>query len=65
MKILSVTPIISFLVETDETELPTYRRNCAEGWENLWGESWEPVYSSEQVLEQAYQEWLKANHAKQ
>ena len=62
MKVLEVTKSISFIVETDGKEFPTYRRSEHGGsWENLMGESWESVYSYEPELEAAYQEWLTSN----
>ena len=62
MKILEVRRVISFVVETDEKEFPIFRRSELGGsWENLMGESWESVYSNEDELEAAYQEWLRSS----
>jgi hypothetical protein len=58
MKILEVTKDVAFIVETDEAMYPTYRRSLGGSWENLIGDSWEPVYMQEAELEAAYQDWL-------
>jgi len=56
MKITSVHgPFTYWIVETDEKEFPTYRRNSPLSWENLMGESWEPSYLGESELETAFQ----------
>lgn len=44
MKIVSTKKIYSEIIETDANEFPTYRRNNSADWENLMGDSWEPVY---------------------
>jgi hypothetical protein len=56
MKIKTVTSVQAEIVETDDSFYPTYRRNSVDNWEQLMGESWEPVYDSDK-LEKAYQEW--------
>jgi len=53
-----VTRVVSFVIETDSDEYPTYRRSEGGAWENLMGESWEPCYSDEKELEQMYQDYL-------
>ena len=58
MKIENVTKSVSFIIETNSSEFPTYRRGENGGWENLMGESWEPCYMNEDELEKMYQEWL-------
>ena len=59
MKILSAEHSISMLIETDSKEWPSFRRHSADSWENLIGESWEPVYSFYiEKLEEEYQTWL-------
>ena len=58
MKLLEVHPISSVIVETDEDEYPTYRRNGPDSWENLMGESWESFYACEH-LEHLYQNYIE------
>ena len=48
MKITSIEEVTSHIVETDNGDWPTYRRSGADCWENLVGQSWEPLYSHEQ-----------------
>lgn len=55
MKILSITPSISEIIETDLSDWPTYRRYSADCWEVLMGESWEAENYPEN-LERLYQE---------
>lgn len=55
MKILSITPSFSEIIETDLPDWPTYRRYSADCWENLMGESWEAVNYPEN-MERLYQE---------
>lgn len=52
MKIISVKTVVYEEIETDD-EFPVYRRYPDGEWENLMGESWEPVFFSSS-LEQAY-----------
>jgi len=59
MKILGIDKTTCFLIETDESEYPFYRRNGPYIWENLMGESWETVFSGEDELENAFIEWMK------
>lgn len=50
MKILTVNKETTYYVETDDEEYPYYR--CNENgnvWENLMGESWEPVYDDAEL----------------
>ena len=54
MQVVKVIPETFEFVKTDDEEWPTYRRYQDGRWENLMGESWEPVYYTEQ-LEAAYQ----------
>ncbi len=49
MKILSIHPVSSYIVETDDDEYPTYRRNGKDCWENLMGESWEGCYDTDEL----------------
>lgn len=58
MKIESVEKVISFIVDTDAKEFPTFRRGENSGWERLMGESWEACYTDEQALERMYQKYL-------
>lgn len=59
MKIKSVTPVKSFIIETDDKDWPMYRRSAGSvSWENLMGESWEACYSNEEELEKAFQEFI-------
>lgn len=58
MKVLSVDgPYVSWVVETDREEWPTYRRGSGGGWERLIGDSWEEVCFPEDV-EEAYQAYI-------
>ena len=59
-KIISVTPMVSEFVETDGEPWGDYRRSSADSWEQRMGESWEPLYSCEE-LEAEYQRFK--NHA--
>lgn len=61
MKILDVSESISMIVETDNPDFPTYRRFPSGTWEQLMGDSWEPVYFDEDKLEKLYKEWLVAD----
>jgi hypothetical protein len=57
MKITKITVTKSHIVETDEDEYPTYRRNSADDWENMMGCSWEPVFETAEI-EQLFQKAL-------
>ena len=62
MKILNVSKIVYFFVETDETDMNKYRRNVdgnRDCWERLMGDSWESWSADE--LEDLLQMWLSAN----
>ena len=48
MKIVSIEEVTSHIVETDGEGWSTYRRSGADCWENLVGQSWEPLYNQEQ-----------------
>lgn len=54
MRVISIEPSYSEVIETDADEWPTYRRYGPDNWENLMGESWETVFDTER-LEAAYQ----------
>lgn len=60
MKILNIEPSFSHIIETDEKEWPIYRRNSLDCWEQLMGESWEPVYnySKLQSLNEAFDGYI-------
>lgn len=58
MKIIKVSEDTYFSVKTDDPVWPYYRRNGPESWENLMGESWEPVYFQEEELEKAFNEFI-------
>lgn len=62
MKIREIKQIveINYYVQVDDTDFSTFRRSEHGIWENLMGESWEPVYSSqEDELERQFQlEWF-------
>tara|TARA_R110002020_G_C16099265_1_gene758562 strand:- start:586 stop:783 length:198 start_codon:yes stop_codon:yes gene_type:complete len=63
MKILNAYRIEYFLVETDDEDYDTYRRNVngnKDSWEVLMGESWESTYDNDE-LEDLFQECLKYN----
>ena len=63
MKILKAYRIEYFLVETDDEDYDTYRRNVngnKDSWEVLMGESWESTYDNNE-LEYLFQEWIKYN----
>jgi hypothetical protein len=58
VQIKSVTPIKSYIVETDDKDWPIYRRAAgSNSWGNLMGESWETCYFEEDELEKAFQEF--------
>lgn len=56
MKIENVTPVTSWIVETDDTEWPTWRVSNGGQWENLMGMSWEAVEPPE-GLEEKFKKW--------
>ena len=58
MKILNVTPISGFIVETDEDEQFNYTRYGADSWYVKMGESDEPVYDCKEI-EARFQEYIK------
>lgn len=63
-KIISIEPFNCEYVEmlTDYEQLVIFRR-CPNGaWEEVMGESWEPVYIGYEKLEQIYQEYKNENH---
>ena len=62
IRVLSVLPIKSEIVETTDDEWPIYQRYASDNWENRMGESWETVFESEE-LEQAYQSYKLKNEA--
>jgi len=58
MKVLSVDgPYVSWVVETDREEWPTYERSSSGNWLRLMGESWE-VDCFPEELEAAYQAYI-------
>lgn len=63
MKILTVIPIETCIVETDEEhEYSIYRRSAQSDniiWEYKCGDWWESFCFDEKELEEAYQNWLK------
>ena len=64
MKILNVKRIEYYIVVTDEEDYNTYRRKVygdVDSWENLMGESWEPVYDYAE-FEKLLQEYLEKKH---
>ena len=58
MKVLDVVEVHDWIVETDRSEFPEFRRLDADNWEQRMGESWEPVWGEESELEAAFQEHL-------
>jgi hypothetical protein len=58
MKITRIVHTESHIIETDEDEYPTYRRNSADDWENMMGCSWEPVFETVEI-EQLFQKAIK------
>jgi len=61
MTIKSATPHTSVIIETDNKDFPTYRRDSADVWWNLMGISWETCsYGEEDLLESAYQAYKSA-----
>lgn len=60
MKVLSVTLSTAEIVETDDECWDTYRRYNFDAWEQLIGDSWEPVYSGLAKIEAAYQLFVNA-----
>jgi hypothetical protein len=61
MKIIEVTKSMTWYVETDAEDFPHYRTSDERGmnWENLMGESWEPVYTPEKELQELFHEYMK------
>lgn len=57
MKIQLIEEQTCYIVETDEKEGFTYRRNAPEAWERLFGESWEPLWNCEKMEELFQKEW--------
>ena len=57
MKIISIFPRVSHFVSTDDEPYPDFIRWSADSWENIMGESSEPIYDCEE-LEKLYQEHL-------
>lgn len=64
MKILGVTVVTSYIVETDAPESPDWRRGPAEigSWENLMGESWEGMEPPD-GLEELFQGFMPSQEA--
>lgn len=58
LTVTSITEVTSEIVEIDDHDWGTYRRYSADNWEVLMGESWEPLYRSEEA-EAAYQMFKK------
>jgi hypothetical protein len=61
MKILKVTPISGFIVETNEDEQFSYTRHGADCWYVKMGESDEPVYDCKEI-EAKFQEYIKSEN---
>lgn len=67
MKILKVNKTVEYIVETDNLFFPFYRTNeDGSEWENLIGESWEPVYlgyytKTEDELPNLFKEHVRNN----
>ena len=63
MKIVDVSKIEYFHVETDELHGNDYRRmvdGTADSWEIHLGDSWEVLNCTDEI-ESLFQEWLKQN----
>lgn len=59
MKIKSVEMETSHIIDTGEEY---YRRWGPNSWQELMGESWEPVYyDKEETLEKLFQEYIREN----
>ena len=58
MAIKDVSVIVSYIVETDHPEYPTYRRNGKDSWEQLMGMSWEEVMECEEIEEEFQREMV-------
>lgn len=58
MKIIGVTEIKCFLVETDEKEFMDYTRYGKDNWSVQMGQSDEPLYCCEKI-EELFQENMK------
>jgi hypothetical protein len=61
MKIESVYPFVSFIIQTDNSEYFTYQRSSSNDWNVLMGESWEAIFNESTLrdLEKLYQEFIK------
>lgn len=61
MKITEVWKQLTYYVTTDDPDFPEYRTNETDtDWENLMGESWEPVYNDEK-LKMMFRDYLNSN----
>lgn len=60
MNILKVSPWITYYIETDDPEFGgMYRRGGSkDSWEQLMGDSWEPVYFRQEELEEQFQKYI-------
>jgi hypothetical protein len=57
MKLEKLTSSLTYYIDMDNGY--SYRRSATSAdWERLWGESWEPVFSEEKELEQAFQDYV-------
>lgn len=68
MKITDVTKSMTYYVDTDGGDFPHYRTNeTGTHWENLMGESWEPVYAitKERELQEMFREYMKQNEVEE
>jgi hypothetical protein len=65
MKITEVTKSMTYYVDTDAEDFPYYRTNeTGRHWENLMGDSWEPVYNpdTEKELKELFLDWRKKEY---
>jgi hypothetical protein len=68
MKITKVSKFMTYYVSTDASEYPDYRTNeTGTHWENLMGDSWEPVYAitKERELQEMFREYMKQNEVEE
>lgn len=58
MKVIDVYKVTEHIVETDDSPHPTYRTDGLGSWERLMGNSWEPVFYTDEIQE-LYEEKIK------
>ncbi len=60
MKIVSVKPVTTEIIEIEGRDWSTHERFPDGSWQVLMGNSWEPCYLDTAELEALYQAWKAA-----